>query len=255
MKIGLEYIKYRWKAKKRHGIHSPFVYTISDVALRRKVGTEDQRKLNVLFSRLSQSKEVIEVQDFGAGSHSLGKRRTLSAIFATSSSRGRYGKMLYQLCAHFQPARILEFGTSLGVGTSYMHLGAPESEITTVEACPNTRRVALENIAQLNREKILSVEGTFSAFLDTKAQGIYNLVYVDGHHDGKALLNYMKRLAPFTDDQSIFVLDDIRWSDSMFAAWKLLVSSEEFHVSIDLFRCGILIRRPEQEKEHFVLRP
>lgn len=255
MKIGVEYIKYRWKAKKRHGIHSPFVYDISDVALRREVGKADQAQLDSLFSKLSHSQKEIEVQDFGAGSHSLGKRRKVSAIFATSSSKGRYGKLLYRLCAHFQPPRILEFGTSLGVGTMYMHLASPSSEITTVEACPNTRKEALENFPNEEPTKIQSVEGTFYDFLETKANGKYDFLYIDGHHDGEALMEYMKRLRPFTHDQSIFVLDDIRWSASMLDAWNTLRMSDEFHVSIDFFRCGILIRRPEQEKEHFVLRP
>ena len=31
-----EYLKYRWKAKTRHGVHSPFVYSFLDNGLRRK---------------------------------------------------------------------------------------------------------------------------------------------------------------------------------------------------------------------------
>ena len=254
MKIGLEYIKYRWKAKKRHGIHSPFVYDISDVALRIKVETSDQKWLQALFNKLSSSQKEIEVQDFGVGSRKLNKRRKISSIFAISSSKGRYGILLYQLCKHFQPARILEFGTSLSVGTTFMHLGAPSSTITTVEACPNTRRCALDNLSHFDPEKITSIESTFREFLDHSANGTYDLVYIDGHHDGKALLEYMNDLRPFTNDRSIFVLDDIRWSNSMLEAWNTLCKSQEFHVSIDLFRSGILVRRPEQQKEHFVLR-
>lgn len=255
MKIGLEYIKYRWKAKKRHGIHSPFVYAISDVALRIKVESKDKLILDELFRKLSLSDEEIEIEDFGAGSRKMGKRRKVSTIFKTSSSKGRYGRILYQLCAHFHPKRILEFGTSLGVGTNYMHLAAPNAELTTIEGCPNTRKVALENLAPLHTDNIHSIQSTFHEFLDQQATGIYDFIYVDGHHDGQALLEYMERLRPFSDEKTLFILDDIRWSESMLEAWEKLSSSEEYHVSIDLFRCGILVRRPEQEKELFVLRP
>jgi predicted O-methyltransferase YrrM len=255
MKIGLEYIKYRWKARKRHGIHSPFVYDISDAALRRKVGSKDQAILQALFERLANSTLEIEVEDFGAGSHVLGKKRKVAAIFKTSSSRGKYGRILYQLCAHFQPVRILEFGTSLGVGTAHMHLGAPLSELTTVEACPNTQKIALEALSELRNAKIHFIHRTFADFLQTEAHGSYDFIFVDGHHDGRALLDYMAKLEAFSHAQTVFVLDDIRWSDSMLDAWNTLSAQDEYHVSIDLFRLGILVRRPEQEKEHFVLRP
>jgi hypothetical protein len=40
----------------------------------------------------------------------------------------------------------------------------------------------------------------------------------------------------------------------MLKAWEELTKSELFHVSIDLFRIGILTPRKQQAKEHFVFR-
>jgi hypothetical protein len=64
----------------------------------------------------------------------------------------------------------------------------------------------------------------------------------------------MNKLEPFTNNETVFVLDDIRWSDSMFEAWNSIVNNPQYNVTIDLFRVGIAIRRTEQRKEHFVLR-
>ncbi len=77
---------------------------------------------------------------------------------------------------------------------------------------------------------------------------------MDGHHDGKATLDYMRKLESHSHNDTIFLLDDIRWSDDMFEAWNILLNSEKYNVSIDLFRMGILIPRKQQVKEHFILR-
>lgn len=255
MKIGLEYIKYRWKARKRHGIHSPYVYSLSDQGLSIRLNSKEQGLLNELFHVLGNDHSEIEIQDFGVGSKKLGTTRKISQIFRTSSSKGKYGKLLFQLCRHFQPDRILEFGTSLGVGTSYMKLGNPEAQLTSIEACPSTRSIALRTFSQLGLDGIESLEMTFDAFLASATNRSYDLVYIDGHHDGKALLHYLEELRPLTHEETLFILDDIRWSTSMKDAWDSLVADPHYHVSLDFFRCGILVQRPAQQKEHFALRP
>ena len=80
------------------------------------------------------------------------------------------------------------------------------------------------------------------------------MVYIDGHHDGIALLNYLHSVEPFTHDETIFLLDDIRWSQSMLDAWNQLKEDEKYHVSIDFFRMGMLVKRPCQRKENFTLK-
>lgn len=255
MFIGLEYIKYRWKAKGRHGIHSPFVYDFVDKCLLTPIYDQDQDRLKKLHSHLAKDENSIEIVDAGAGSKKLGSRRKIKDIYSTSSSKGKYGELLYRICSHYKPKEILELGTSLGVGTTYMALGNPNARITTIEACPNTFVKAIENFQNTEiSEKIQSVNTTFTEFLKQEKGEKYDLIFVDGHHDGKALLQYMKDLDKHSDDSTIFILDDIRWSDDMFTAWRELMDSKKYHVCLDLFRYGILIKRPQQEHESFMIR-
>ena len=253
MKIGFEYIKYRWKAKGRHGIHSPFVYDFVDLCLKKSISSEDSKTLNRLFKQLKNNSNVIEIEDFGAGSKKLGNFRSISTIFKTSSSKGRYGKLLYQLSKHYSFTNCLEFGTSLGIGAIHLALGNPNTTITTVEACENTRKVALENFSSF--PNIHSIHSTFDEFISKNDQSIlYDFVFIDGHHDGDALLRYIESLAAITHDETIYILDDIRWSDSMLNAWKKLEQSPQFHLTIDLFRVGLISKRPQQVKENFTLK-
>ena len=254
MKIGLEYIKYRWKAKGRHGIHSPFVYDITDKCLKTLIDTRTQTQLSSLFKQLKSDTREIEIQDFGAGSKKLSNKRKISSIYTTSSSKGKYGELLYKLTRHYKPKRALELGTSLGIGTSYLQLGNPEMKITTIEACLETRAIALSNFEQLGLNGIDSVHSTFDDYLKQVGDESFDLVFVDGHHDGEALLAYMKRLEDITHDETLFILDDIRWSSSMLDAWQTIIVDSRYHVTLDFFRFGIATRRPQQEKEHFLLK-
>lgn len=254
MNIVLEYIKYRAKAKGRHGIHSPFVYKMVDECFRTPISPDDQKRLSHRIRSLANDSRIIEVEDFGAGSKLLTKQRKLSDILKVSSSRGKYGRLLYQLSAYYTPKKVLEFGTSLGIGSAHFALGHPQATITTVEACRSTREVALETFQQLHTTTVDSVHATFDQFLNDVPPTETDLLFIDGHHDGEALLGYIERLIPWTNEETLIVVDDIRWSNSMFDAWQTLCADSRFHVSIDLFRMGILSRRSGQEKEHFVLR-
>ena len=253
MNIVFEYIKYKWNAKGRHGIHSPFVYDLVDKVFKISFSSANLKILKQTFKSLEKNKKTITIKDFGAGSHKLGNKRSIQEIFRVSSSKGHYGKILFQLSNYFQPKQILEFGTSLGIGTLHFHLGNPDSLITTIEACPETLNFT-KDFLQDKVSNVNFIESTFSDFLNQNSTEKYDLIFVDGHHDGKATIDYMQKLEKYSHNDTIFILDDIRWSDDMFEAWNILRNSEKYNVSIDLFRMGILIPRKQQVKEHFVLR-
>ena len=249
MKIGLEYIKYRWNLTSKKSSDSEFIKDFFENCLSIELEDEAKEHLKSLFNKLRKDSRVITIKDFGAGSKRLGNERKISTILKTSSSKGKYGKLLYQLAKHYQFKNCLEFGTSLGVGTHYLALGNSYANITTIEACESTRNIALENLARFSNVK--SVQATFDDFLSLNSSenqlSTYDFVFIDGHHDGDALLNYLEKLKAFTNEETIYVLDDIRWSDSMFNAWNKIVGSREFEV-IDLFRVGVIKRRVENRK-------
>lgn len=235
-------------------MHSPFVYSLVDKCLATKIDKKFLSTRKKIFQTLKKSNLSIEIVDFGAGSKKLGLQRKIASIFAISSSKGKYGFLLYKLAHFYQPKTILEFGTSLGIGTIHLQAGNPTSKITTVEACPNTLGVAIQNFKSLNCENIHPIQATFNDFLTSYTGEKFDLVFIDGHHDGEALLSYLERLQVHTHNETIFILDDIRWSDSMLEAWKKITDDPNYHLTIDFFRMGIVARRTQQHKEHFTIK-
>lgn len=254
MNIILEYIKYRFNAKGRHGIHSPFVYEMVDKCFKTPVNTEDEKNIKALINSLKNDNRKLNIQDFGVGSKKLGNTRKVNQLLKTSSSNGKFGKLFYQLSKYYQPTSVLEFGTSIGIGSIHFASGNKNATVVTIEACPETHLLAIENFKKINYDNIAPLNCTFDTFLSTKPTLKFDVIFIDGHHDGTALLKYCEELKPNIHDNTLLIIDDIRWSQSMFDAWNTLKESDDFHVSIDLFRMGIIVPRQIQEKERFVLK-
>jgi predicted O-methyltransferase YrrM len=249
--IVFEIIKYHWNAKGRHGIHSPFVYDLIDNCFTLKMNSIEKEQLKQFEHQLKYNHTLIDIEDFGVGSKRLGRRRKISSIYKTSSSRGKYGKLLFQLSRHYNFNNILELGTSLGIGTYHLHLGNQRSNITSIEACKETWNCAENNLGKF--KNIQLIQSTFDHFLQKNSDKKFDFIFVDGHHDGEALLHYMQLLKSHSHNDTIFLLDDIRWSNSMFEAWNKIKTDNEYHLTIDLFRMGLVIPRSQQQKEHFTL--
>ena len=252
MNLVFEFIKYQWVSKNRHGIHSPFVYDLSDKCFKIEREKADEILLKAYESKLSSDKTKINIQDFGAGSRKMGNERSINQIYKNSSSKGKYGKLLYQLNRYFEFNNVLEFGTSLGIGTLNLHLGNPTSKIISLEACPETYQFTSGQLKPY--PNIQLINQTFENFLNDSQNQKIDFVFIDGHHDGDALLNYLEKLKTITHSETIFLLDDIRWSQSMFDAWNKIKEDKNYNLTIDLFRMGLVSPRPHQQKEDFVLR-
>ena len=242
------------KAKKRHGIHSPFVYELSDACLGLQIESKDQKIIERQFNKLNSNKNIIQVSDFGAGSKKMGSSRRINAIFQNSRSNEKYAKLLYQLSKFYKPQRILELGTSLAWGTLHLHLGYPDAKIETIEGCPETYK-ASKNLFPIQTENVHFHNSKFEDFFSQLETEKFDFIFIDGNHRGSALMNYIDKLTPHAHNDTLWILDDIRWSNDMWDAWQNIITLPQFHLTIDFGRMALVAFRQQQEKEHFLLKP
>lgn len=241
MNLIFDYCQYRWNSLFIVNKKNCFAHKVSQCLQIGKKNIPFEIELAPFRQQAKSNNRFLQVQDFGAGSKKLGTTRKLSAIYRTSVAPRKNQAFLYHLIQTFQSKNILEMGTSLGFTTMYLGKSST-GKVTTVEACPATAQEAKNLFTQMEMENIQLFNSTFAHFFETKGEQKFDFVFLDGHHDGSAVLQYLEDLKPRLSENAILVLDDIRWSSDMFAAWEKIRSDSFFSDHHDLFRMGILAR-------------
>lgn len=249
----LRYLLYRLRSRDAHGIHSPFVYDLYQNVIAVKAPFYVYDKIEYLRSQLLASGKVIEVTDLGAGRSG---KRSIGAIAKRSAKPAKYGQLLFRLVNRFKPHAILELGTSLGLSSLYLCTPNNASKLLTIEGCPAIAQAAGENFKKFGAANIEQVTGDFDEVLPGALQRQQRLdfVFFDGNHRRDPTLRYFEQCLAYSNEQSVFVFDDIHWSAEMEEAWEAIKKHPSVTVTIDLFFVGLVFFRKQQAKEHFTLR-
>ncbi len=266
MKIQMYRLKLFWKyfvyqltakSKKGHGIHSPFVFKLARAVL------NDERRFSE-FDRIDKRRSLyllcdreIPVVDFGAGSRVMkGSPRKVSEIAKYACLQPKYGELLFRLVRFFQPERIVEFGTSLGIGTLYIAFASPNGKVFSVEGCESVAGIARETMIQEGAANVKIETAEFLALLKQNRLPFerVDFVYFDGGHTRETTLFLFETMLGKINENTIFVFDDIRWSVGMEKAWKEICSNPRVSLSIDLFAMGLVFFHKGISKQHVVLK-
>ncbi len=251
------YLIHRWKSVHLHGIHSPFVFAFQHDCLQDKRDDAAYLRLVRFRESVTNNPQLLHIEDHGAGSKRLHvSTRTTTDILRNNCSSPDRTKILYRIARYFNAQRVLELGTSLGIGTSALAMGS--TTVTSVEGSPAVHAYAQQ---QLNRSEFYNIElvlGKFQDYFDgkltNKPSGKYDLVFIDGHHNGDATIRYFEQLLPYCGDHTVIIIDDIHWSASMTAAWHILTHHKAVTASVNTFQWGILFLRKEQRQQSFYVR-
>jgi predicted O-methyltransferase YrrM len=254
--FAVKYLKYSYLKTNAHGIHSPFVFDLYNHVIQNKTLFYAYSTIEPFRKALLEDKRTIKVKDMGAGSGSGNSAvRTISKIASTAAKKPKYSQLLFRLADHFQPQTILEIGTSLGLSTMYLAIAQSKSQVITIEGCPETRKIALENFKKASLQNIRSLEGNFDSVLPEVLSTVNSLdfVFFDGNHRKAPTISYFGQCLEKANNESVFIFDDIYWSKEMTEAWEIIKAHPRVTVSIDLFQMGIVFFRKEQAKQHFIL--
>ncbi|KQS47421.1 methyltransferase [Flavobacterium sp. Leaf359] len=248
------YLKFLWNSNNSHGVHSPFVFDLLRKCFYDKNEYTEYTLLKKYRESLLQNKNTIEVTDFGAGSRVFkSNTRAINQIAQNAGISGKDARLLFRIVNYFKPKTILEIGTSLGLATSALAFGNPKAQLTSLEGCPETAKIARQQFDKFDLG-IDSVVSKFESYLQTEKSGTYDLIYFDGNHSKKATLQYFDSLLSTVHNETVWIFDDIHWSADMEEAWEIIKKHPKVTVTIDTFQWGLVFFRREQEKEHFILR-
>ena len=260
LQLAVKYFNYWITALngKGHGMHSPFVFDFITRVLNDKNDHPAYQRVEGLRRQMLQDSRLFVIEDFGVGGRFLKKHeRTINSIARNAAKSKKYGQLLFRMIKHYQPATILELGTSLGITTSYLSLAKPDARLMTMEGAREIAGVARQNFGRLEISNIEIIEGNFDSTLSSLITHLSSVdfAFIDGNHRQEPTERYFKELLNKTTNDSILVFDDIHWSKEMEGAWETIKNHASVTCSIDLFFIGIVLFRKEfKEKQHFVIK-
>jgi predicted O-methyltransferase YrrM len=257
LRFAKDYLLHRLRAKNRHGVHSPFVYRLIDNVIYDFSDKKVYAEVENIRETLLNDTRIITVTDLGAGSHvNNNRQKKITDIAHNALKPPKLAQLLYRLTADLKPRNIIELGTCLGITTLYLQRAQPAAKVYTMEGCPETARIAQETFAKGNVKNIKPVTGNF----DDTLRGVINelnqldLVFVDGNHQKDATLKYFEWCLPKVHENTLLIFDDIYWSTGMKEAWTQIKAHPQVTVTIDLFWIGLVLFKPGQAKEDFIVK-
>jgi predicted O-methyltransferase YrrM len=251
------WLQYYFRARTCHDVHSPFVSRLIAEVIENKRFYYTFIKAERLRHKLLYNNSTIEVTDHGAGSMvNDNAQRSIKDLAKYAAISPKQGQQLFNLIRITKPKSLLELGTSLGISATYQAGAAPNAPFLTLEGCPNTAEVAQNNLKHQGLKHISVLKGPFRDNLPQALDklGGVDFIFLDGDHQEGSTLEYYQKCLPYIHNDSVFVIADIHWSESMEKAWNDLKSRQEVTISIDLFHFGLLFFRKESRvKQDFTL--
>lgn len=259
--------RFYWNAVTKYQVHSPFVFQwISDVL-------EDQRHyyafgaIDALRTKMLSSNTPIQVLDYGAGPSASFENQneptlrntTLKKIVQRAGSDARQGEMLFKMADLYAPKYILELGTSVGLGTLYIAQGGRSgAQFISLEGCPNSAEIARLNLRTLGVKNVEVRAGSFEQNLKKAVQDMPQLdfVYFDGNHQAAPTLSYFQICLDKAHKDTVFIWDDVHWSQGMENAWETIKKHEKVTLTIDCGHFACAFFNPDHKiKQHFQIVP
>lgn len=249
------YIKFLLNSSNQHGVHSPFVYQLITKCFYDKSNYNAYKAIFNYRKSLLNNTTSININDLGAGSRVLKSHtHTVSHLTKNACTTYKRAKLLYRLASYFKFNQVLELGTSLGVATHALSLGNNKTHITSIEGCAKTSKFANTQLKNFNVKNTTLITNNFDNEIKNLTSNSYDLIFFDGNHQKEATLSYFESLLKTTHNNSIFIFDDIYWSEDMTESWNIIKEHPKVTVTIDTFYWGFVFFRREQNKEHFTIR-
>jgi len=249
----LSYIWYWLKKESIYAIQSPQLFKLyKELLLHVKGENEVIGKIEHVRKVFANSKEVITITDFGAGSHFFNSNtRRISDIVKHSTSSKSLCLLIQYFC-QLTPARcVVELGTNLGITTQYLSK-VSKGTIYTFEGDKN---LIMLSKSHLKDPGIVLVEGNIKHSLPLIIEQIdlIDFALIDATHTEEATVTYYNLISNKIYEKGIIIISDIHWSKGMKKAWSKIKCDPRIRFSLDFYECGVLFYNPQLPKTDRIL--
>lgn len=77
-----------------------------------------------------------------------------------------------------------------------------------------------------------------------------DFIFIDGHHDEAATVQYFRQALPFMRERAVLVFDDIFWSPGMKRAWETIRLDPAVSASVTLSDQGVCVKGSGRKRHY-----
>lgn len=234
-------------SRRGYGIHSPFAFDIVT-----NIINPERPSYFYFFDHIEQLR--YKLKDNSTSVRLVNSERTsIRKVARKSTSPRRDGQLLFRIALYMQSKTIIELGTSLGIGTAYLACANKKAQVTSLDHNVHIQKQAKQNLQILGINNVTLVNGTFDDTLPQALESMeaLDMIFIDGHHQGKATLEYYEIVKTKMHHKSVCIFHDIHWSEDMYQAWKQVTQDPSNTLSIECYNLGIVFFRTDLNKQHF----
>ena len=254
-----EFVRFFRAAVTKYQLHSPFVFDLACAVLEDKRWYYAFGEVESMRQKMLASEVALNVTDFGIGHSARPKKRSVRSMARLAGSSKEQGRMLFRMANHLGPKKMLELGTSVGIGAMYLSSAVRDAQFISLEGSPEVAQVARLNLEWMGLDKHASVwEGPFEQRLLPALQTLQrlDLVFFDGNHRPEPTLGYFEACLAYSHEKTAFVFDDMHGSAGMSEAWEQLKNHPRVTLTIDFFELSVVFIDPDfREKQHLKIVP
>ncbi len=251
------YLNYYLNAVDEHSLQAPFVFQLYNSLKQKLHKSHGDADIENLRTKLLNDSTPVQVQDAGAGSRKNRKNagKTISQIAQYEISSWKKCAFLSALIQDRGFSNCVELGTSLGITAAYLSSACANGNIFTFEADATLCQKATDHLSQLGCKNVRIIPGniddTLTPFLEKSPR--IDCAFIDANHKSHALERYFTWLVTKLSENSIIIIDDIRWSMDMNTSWNRLCKHPDVSVILEFRDIGVLFINTKHTRQHYIL--
>ncbi|MBI9053571.1 MAG: class I SAM-dependent methyltransferase [Bacteroidales bacterium] len=256
---------------KENSVSLSLMYDIIQAARKNEWSDEEMQALQTIIdlrSHYSETKDTVSISDYGFGSaddkrteeqmlEGVVKTSQVSQVYKNASSSKKWGELMFRIIRAYKPLSCFELGTCLGISAAYGALALKlnnNGEFITLEGATELARIADKSLRKFKLDNFSIIEGKFQDNLPSllKKYNDIDFVFIDGHHEEKATLNYFEMFYTSLNNPAIIIFDDINWSAGMNKAWQKIKNDVRINWTIDFYFRGVCyIDKKKSTKQNY----
>lgn len=168
-----------------------------------------------------------------------------------------HGELLFRIVNYFKPERLIQIGTSAGIGSLYMTAPSSRLNYLLLDSDDNNAEQTIWSLRKFN-PKASSVSVIAGDYLKTLPAALSKMSAVDflffnSAKDKEKNMIYLDEAIKYVQSDTVFFIEGIRSNREMRQLWKNICLREDVSVTFDLYNVGVVFFNKKLHKQNYIV--